>query len=36
MLLHTLFMSARTRAGFFSVLSLVAMVLAGSAGTKWS
>jgi len=35
LLLHRLFTSACIRAGLFSLLSLVAIVLAGSAGTKW-
>jgi hypothetical protein len=34
--LHTLLRSARVRAGLLSGLSLVAMVLAGAAGTKWN
>jgi hypothetical protein len=33
--LHMLLTSARVRAGLLSGLSLVAMVLAGAAGTKW-
>jgi hypothetical protein len=36
LLLNRLFTSACIRAGLFSLLSLVAIVLAGSAGTKWA
>jgi hypothetical protein len=34
-LVHSLFVSARMRAAILSSLSLMAMVLAGAAGTKW-
>jgi hypothetical protein len=34
--LHLLLNSARARAGVFSVVSLLAMVLAGAAGQKWT
>ena len=33
--LHALFASARVRASLLSGLSLLALVLAGAAGTKW-
>ncbi len=34
-LVHSLVVSARVRAALLSSLTLVAMVLAGAAGTKW-
>jgi hypothetical protein len=34
-LLHSLFISARTRALLGPVLTLLALVVAGAAGTKW-
>jgi hypothetical protein len=32
---HTVFTSARIRAALLSGMSILAMVLAGAAGTKW-
>jgi hypothetical protein len=33
--LYSLFVSARARVGVLSAISLLAMVLAGTAGQKW-
>ncbi len=34
--LYSLLLSARARAGVLSAISLLAMILAGAAGHKWS